>query len=100
MHPSWRLSLSPAAFALVVIYGVLWVFLGPETFEWHAGAALATWMMTVFIRRAEHRDMQAMHAKMDHLLERLAATDTGMSGIDRMQPEDVEKYRRLHPLIR
>ena len=25
----------------------------PETFEWHAGATLATWAMTLVIRRAQ-----------------------------------------------
>ena len=53
-----------------------------------------------FIQRAEHRDTQALHAKLDHLLERITAADTKMAGIDRMQPEDIEKYRNFHPLAK
>jgi len=80
----------------VLGYGVLWFAFAGQTFDWHAVATLATWMMTVFIQRAEHRDTQAVHAKLDHLLDRLDAADGKMAGIDRMQPEDIEQYRRTH----
>ena len=53
-------------------------------------------MMTVFIQRAEHRDTQAVHAKLDHLLDRLDAADGQMARIDRMQPEDIEQFREAH----
>ena len=38
-----------------------------ETFR-HAVATMATWFMTLFIQRAEHRDTQAIQAKLDELL--------------------------------
>jgi low affinity Fe/Cu permease len=56
-------------------------------------------MMTVFIQRAEHRDTQAIHAKLDHLLEKLEPADGSLAGLDRMQPEDIEKFRKTHNLV-
>src|ERR1044071_3458238 len=87
------LSSRPAAFFVVLGYGALWLFFARETFDWHAIATLATWMMTVFIQRAEHRDAQALHAKLDHLLVRIDATEGQMAQIDRMQPEGIEEFR-------
>ena len=49
------------AFLVLIVYAVLWFVFKPETFEWHAGATLATWAMTLVIQRAEHRDTQAIH---------------------------------------
>jgi low affinity Fe/Cu permease len=88
------LASRPTAFFIVVTYGALWFFFARDTFDWHAIATLATWMMTVFIQRAEHRDTQALHAKLDHVLDRVDATDGKMAGIDRMQPEDIEQFRK------
>src|ERR1041384_3318086 len=90
------LSSRPAAFFVVLGYGARWLLLARDSFDWHAIATLATWMMTVFIQRAEHRDTQALHAKLDHLLERIDAADGQMAGIDRMQPEDIEEFRAEH----
>jgi hypothetical protein len=53
---------NPLAFLMLVVYAAL-VF-KPKTFEWHAVATLATWAMTLVIQRAEHRDTQAIHAKL------------------------------------
>ena len=50
-------------------------------------------MMTVIIQCAEHRDTQAIHAKLDHLLERIEKADSNLSGLDKMQPEEIEKFR-------
>jgi Low affinity iron permease len=58
----------PLAFTVVAIYAVAWVLISPETFGWAAIATLATWLMTLFINRTEHRDTQALHAKLDELL--------------------------------
>jgi low affinity Fe/Cu permease len=90
------LTSRPGVFFIIAVYTLLWILLSPETFEWHAAATLATWMMTVFIQRAAHRDTQAIHAKLDHLLEKLEPADGSLAGLDRMQPEDIEKFRRIH----
>jgi low affinity Fe/Cu permease len=63
-----RYMASPFAFLILFGYGALWFLYKPETFEWHAGATLATWFMTLVIQRAEHRDTQAIHAKLDEML--------------------------------
>jgi hypothetical protein len=44
-------------------------FSDPGSFNWHAIATLAVWCMTLFIQRGEHRDTQAIHAKLDELLK-------------------------------
>jgi low affinity Fe/Cu permease len=90
------LSSRPAAFFVVLGYGALWLLFARDSFDWHAIATLATWMMTVFIQRAEHRDTQALHAKLDHLLDRIDAADGRMARIDQMQPEEIEQLREEH----
>ena len=62
---------NPFAFLVLVAYAALWYVFKPETFEWHAVATLATWGMTLVIQRAEHRDTQAIHAKLDEILHAL-----------------------------
>ena len=47
------------AFGLVLLYAVAWLIFSSETFGWAAVATLATWMMTLFITRTEHRDTNA-----------------------------------------
>ncbi len=63
----------PAAFGLVTVYAIAWLIFSPTTFGWGAIATLATWMMTLFITRTEHRDTQAIHAKIDELTARRKA---------------------------
>lgn len=87
------LTASPAAFLIVVVYGALWLVFERDTFDWHAVATLATWLMTLVIQRSEHRDTQAMHAKLDDLLRAVEGAQTGLSKIDEEEPEDIEKYR-------
>jgi low affinity Fe/Cu permease len=50
----------PNAFVIVVVYAILWLVFEPHSFNWHGVATLATWIMTLFIQRAEHRDTQAL----------------------------------------
>ena len=57
-----RYMASPFAFLILFGYGALWFLYKPETFEWHAGATLATWFMTLVIQRAEHRDTRATNS--------------------------------------
>ena len=45
---------SPIAFLILIAYAAFWYIFEPQTFEWHAGATLATWAMTLVIQRAEH----------------------------------------------
>ena len=84
----------PAAFLVWALYVVAWVLIEPHTLDWHAAAALATWLMTLFIQRAEHRDTQAVHAKLDEVLRALGDARTDLREIDDEEPEEIEKQRR------
>ncbi len=57
------LATRPAAFGIVAACAVAWLVFSPETFGWSAVASLATWMMTLFITRTQHRDTQALQAR-------------------------------------
>lgn len=84
----------PAAFVLVVGYGIAWLLSSPETFEWHAGATLFTLMVALFIQRSSHRDTQALHAKLDELLRSHPDAKTELAKLDDQEPEDIEKFRK------
>jgi low affinity Fe/Cu permease len=85
---------NPIAFLVVFCYVGLWLLLSPATFDWHAVATIATWLMTLFIQRAEHRDTQAIHAKLDELLRVDKAARSELTHIDEEEPESIQEYRR------
>lgn len=87
------LAAHPVAFLIVATYGVLWVIFDRENFGWHGLAVLATWCMTLLIQRAEHRDTQAIHAKLDELLQVQAKARDGLIHIDDEEPEEIERLR-------
>ena len=60
---------------------------------WPGIATLSTWTMTLFIQRTEHRDTQAIHAKLDELLRTDPRAETDVARMDEREPEDIEKYR-------
>ena len=83
----------PLAFLIVSIYGLSWFVFERETFNWHAVATMATWFMTLFIQRAEHRDTQAIQAKLDELLHAQSAARNALTHIDEEEPEDIARHR-------
>jgi low affinity Fe/Cu permease len=85
---------SPFAFLVLVVYGALWYAFKPETFEWHAVATLATCAMTLVIQRAEHRDTQAIHAKLDEVLHALGDARNEITRMDEEEPEEIERRRQ------
>src|ERR1700712_410550 len=87
------LTASPAAFTVVILYGLSWLFFSPETLEWHGLATLVTWIMTLFIQRAEHRDTQAIHAKLDELLRVEGRARRDLIHLDTQEPEAIEQHR-------
>jgi low affinity Fe/Cu permease len=86
----------PAAFAVVAAYAVAWLIFSPDTFGWAAIATLATWLMTLFINRTEHRDTQAIHAKIDELLRTQGKARAELTTLDERDVEDIEEHRRRH----
>jgi low affinity Fe/Cu permease len=83
----------PAAFVVVACYAVVWFTFEPESLNWHGVAVLATLFMTLVIQRAEHRDTQAIHAKLDELLKAEKNARTEMREIDKKDPEAIERIR-------
>ncbi len=87
------LTASPYAFGIVLIYAALWLMFERGTFDWHGAATLATWHMTLVIQRSEHRDTQAIPAKLDELLKANEDAKSELTHIDEGEPEDVERFR-------
>jgi low affinity Fe/Cu permease len=83
----------PAAFAVVIIYALLWVTFEPSRFGWDAGATLAVWMMTLFIQRADRRDTLALHAKLDELLRVDVDARSELTRLDEKEPEEIKRHR-------
>jgi low affinity Fe/Cu permease len=83
----------PAAFLVFAAYAVAWLLLDPASLNWHSLATLATWFMTLVIQRAEHRDTQALHAKLDELLRADKIARTELVNIDDEEPEAIEERR-------
>ena len=86
------LASRPAAFAVFLLYGFSWIVFG-NGLEWHSVATLATWGMTLVIQRAEHRDTQAIHAKLDELLKVHSDAEDELMGIDEKDAEEIERDR-------
>src|SRR5215210_7144498 len=86
------LTARPAAFAIFALYAVAWIVFG-NGLEWHSFATLATWGMTLVIERAEHRDTQAIHAKLDELLKVNGDAKNELMSIDDKDAEEVERQR-------
>ncbi|THK36452.1 hypothetical protein EHS39_20040 [Ensifer sp. MPMI2T] len=84
----------PQAFLVVIAYGLLWLILEPETFDMHGLATLIVWVMTLIIRRAEHGDTQAIHAKLDGLVHSADGAPDRLAKIDDAEPEDIENARQ------
>jgi low affinity Fe/Cu permease len=87
------LTARPAAFAIFLLYAIAWIAFG-HGLEWHGIATLATWGMTLVIQRAEHRDMQAVHAKLDEILKASLHADNEVMTIDDKDAEEVERERK------
>lgn len=87
------LTARPWAFLVVLAYTVVWLALQPESFDLHGAATIIVWIMTLFIQRAEHRDTQAIHAKLDELLRSAGAARSELARIDEEEPEVIEEQR-------
>jgi low affinity Fe/Cu permease len=79
---------------VLAMYVSLWVIVDRASLDWHAVATCATLAMTLFIQRAEHRDTQALQAKVDELLRAVGEAKNELIQIDREQPEEIEEHRK------
>ena len=87
------LTTRPIAFYLATLYCVLWFVFDRASLNWNGVATAATLFMTLIIQRAERRDTQAIHAKLDNLLISHDKASNELSQIDKMQPEEIERVR-------
>lgn len=87
-------SSRPWAFLVLIAYVGLWFIFQRQTFDWHAFATMATWAMTLFIQRAEHRDTLALQAKLDELLRSSSGASDELTNIDEKEPEEIESRRK------
>jgi len=83
----------PAAFGFVLAYLVLWLIFDRESLDFHGVIAFITLCMTLFIQRSEHRDTQAIQAKLDELLRTQGDARNSLTRIDDQQPEQIEAHR-------
>jgi low affinity Fe/Cu permease len=83
----------PAAFGLALLYAVCWLIFDRESLNWHGATELIVLCMTLFIVRSEHREFQALHAKLDQVLRLQGDDRQEIIKIDHREPEDIEKHR-------
>ena len=83
----------PLSFVVVGAYVATWLVLDRQSFDWQSAATVATWVMTLFIQRAEHRDTQAIHAKLDELLRVEGKARNELTMLDHKEPEEIEAQR-------
>jgi low affinity Fe/Cu permease len=81
------------AFLVLICYVAAWLVFSPKSFDWQSVATVATWLMTLFIQRAEHRDTQAIHAKLDELLRVEGRARSELIQLDGEEPEAIEQHR-------
>jgi low affinity Fe/Cu permease len=89
-----ELTSHPTAFLIVGVYVLVWAVVDRESLDAHGIATIATWLMTLFIQRAEHRDTQAIHAKLDELLKTHGDARTELRELDQREPEEIEAHRQ------
>jgi low affinity Fe/Cu permease len=98
-HPSHLLTdagtwlARPTAFFVVLGFAGIGLIFDHSSFNWHTVLTIATLCMTLFIQRSEHRDMQAVHAKLDELLRADGEARGELRGLDDKEPEQVEAFR-------
>jgi low affinity Fe/Cu permease len=84
---------NPLAFVVVGAYAISWLVFDRGSFGWQGVATIATWTMTLFIQRAEHRDTQAIQAKLDELLRAERNASNELTRIDDKEPEEIVQLR-------
>jgi low affinity Fe/Cu permease len=88
-----ELAAHPAAFGIIAVYAVAWLIFSPATFGWSAIASLVIWFMTLLITRTEHRDTEAIQAKLDELLRIHGEAGDELTAIDEKEVEEITALR-------
>ncbi|MGA0606316.1 low affinity iron permease family protein [Phenylobacterium sp. VNQ135] len=83
----------PAAFILFGAYVAAWFVFDRAELTFHSVATLITWLMTLFIQRAEHRDTEAVQAKLDELLRAHGEARSELTRLDEKTASEIEEHR-------
>jgi low affinity Fe/Cu permease len=84
-------------FLFVAVFTVVWYAVERHSLDWHGIATLLTLFIALLINRATYRDAQALHAKLDELIQAMPNARDAMASIDRAEPEDIERHRDGQP---
>lgn len=84
----------PVAFAVLALFALGWWLFDRSNFNFGAVGVLATWLMTLFIQRAGHRDTQAVQAKLDELLRAHQNARSELAHLDEKSAKEIEAHRR------
>ena len=87
------LTAHPIMFLILAAYTAAWIIFDSASLDMHGIAALSTWLMTLFIQRATHRDTQAIQAKLDELIRSHDGARNSVAEMDQREPEEIEKLR-------
>lgn len=83
----------PASLLILIAYVLLWLIFSRDTLDWHGVATIATWAMTLLIQGTEHRDTQAIQAKLDELLRAQGGARDELTKIDEKDAPEIEQLR-------
>ncbi len=93
-----RFCSSPAATAAAFALVVVWAGFGPSTHystTWqlviNTGTTIITFLMVFVLNNAQGRDTTAINAKLDSLIESIAAADNRLIGMERRPVTEAEK---------
>jgi low affinity Fe/Cu permease len=89
---------SPLAFTLAFIVVLAWAVSGPvfhysETWQLviNTGTTIITFLMVFLIQQSQNKDSQAMHLKLDELLEAVKDAREEMIDIEDLSEEELQK---------
>ena len=80
----------PAAFGLVIVYGLLWFYFSKATFEWNAAATLAVWVMIVHLA-IESPGHPRVACQTGRTVDSCARSE--LARLDEQEPEVIQKHR-------
>jgi low affinity Fe/Cu permease len=84
----------PAAFALVIVWVAAWLIFDAKSFDFKGATEIIVLVMALFIVRADFRDTQATHAKLDKLLEGQGQASEENTRLDEREIEEIVEHRQ------
>lgn len=98
---------TPYAFIAALWIIIIWLFSGPsfgysDTWQLviNTGTTIVTFLMVFLIQNTQNRDSKAIHLKLDELLKGVKGARTGMTDIEELSDEELEKlhneFKNLH----